>query len=158
MKVQLERKLTSCPSQLQCVVCHQRFAPGAIRSLLCSDRGLIQGDVCPHCLKLKASEIKQKIADYSYQLTQQLESDRGVNATKAIALRQQALELLSCAAEELTLPTVYDWLLKRIEIFAQDSQELEAARYGLSGCACGRQGFLQNKTRLRIRFEDDRSE
>lgn len=146
MKVQLERKLSSCPDQLGCFVCDQKFIVPTIRTLLCTDAGLIQGDLCPNCLKLKASGIRQKIRAQSGQLLKQAEQD----PTRSLPLRQRALELLSLAQEPLTLPSFYHWLSKRLEIFSQETQELESARLGLSrSCSCGK------RSRLRILFEDD---
>ena len=141
MKVQLERKLGSCPSRILCIICRQGFEALRIRALLYSDSGLIQGDVCPDCLKLKASGIKQKLRESELSLQAELEGSRVAS--------QQAL-LPECSAEAVRLPRFYEWWLKQVEIFSQESQELEAARLGLSSCHCGR------RSRLRIVFEDDR--
>lgn len=145
MKIRLERKLVSCPHHLLCMVCGQKFEARRIRTLLYTDKGLIQGDVCPNCLKLKANGIRQKIKEQSRLLMRQAE----LETSGSTFARQLALELLECSGEDLRLPTFYEWLLKRIEIFSQESQELEAARLGLSNCPCGK------RSHLRIVFEDD---
>jgi hypothetical protein len=61
MKIQLERKLPTCPARLRCVACSQAFEPEKIRSLLYDRAGLIQGDLCPTCCKLKANDLQQKL-------------------------------------------------------------------------------------------------
>jgi hypothetical protein len=146
MKVQLERKIPTCPEQLGCVVCQQKFTVPNIRSLLCTDAGLIQGDVCPTCLKLKADGIKHKMRERSGLLLKQAELDQ----ERSLSLRQRALELLAASQEDITLPTLFTWMGKRLEILAQETQELEAARFGTgNSCAC------RKRSRLRIVFEED---
>lgn len=144
MKVQLERRLPSCPEQLDCVICHQKFIVPRIRRLLCNDEGLIQGDLCPHCLKLKTAAIQDKLRQQSGQLLQQANHDRG----QSLSLRQRGLELLTLSQESLTRPSLYTWLSKRLEVLSQETQELEAARLGLQSCTCGQ------RSKLRILFED----
>ncbi|OUC16121.1 MAG: hypothetical protein B0A82_03415 [Alkalinema sp. CACIAM 70d] len=144
MKVQLERRLPSCPEQLECVICHQKFIVPRIRRLLCNDEGLIQGDLCPHCLKLKTAAIQHKLRQQSGQLLQQANHDRD----QSLSLRQRGLELLTLSQESLTRPSLYTWLSKRLEVLSQETQELEAARLGLQSCACG------HRSKLRILFED----
>ena len=147
MKIQLERKLAFCPELLLCTVCRQSFGVDKIRALLYSDAGLLQGDVCRKCLKLKASGIKQKLQEQSQLLMRQVE----FAGHQAVSLRQLAIERLQCSEEEVRLPRFYEWVLKQIEIFSQESQELEKARLGLSNCSCGR------RAPLRITFEDDQN-
>jgi hypothetical protein len=59
MKIQLERTLSTCPSQLTCVACSQSFKVGKIRSLLYDRTNLIQGDLCPSCVSAK--DLQQKL-------------------------------------------------------------------------------------------------
>lgn len=146
MEIRLERKLVSCPSRLLCRVCRQGFEARRIRTLLYNGSGLIQGDVCPNCLKLKASGIKQKMKEQSEWLIKQAAE---LEDSQSIPAHQLAIELLEGSQEDVKLPKFYDWLLKRLEIFSQESQELEAARLGLSNCSCGK------RSHLRIVFEDD---
>lgn len=152
MKIQLERRLTSCPDNLRCTACNQMFGVGQIRLLLRNDRGLIQGDVCPDCSKLKPSEVKQKMANRAAQLIQQ----SAQSSSEAVFSRQRALELLETSKEAIERPTFWQWILKRLEIFSQESQELELARFGLSSCACRSRwhNFSSKEPRLRIVFED----
>jgi hypothetical protein len=59
MKIQLERTLPPCPSQLKCVACARSFKAEKIRSLLCDRAGLIQGDLC--CTCRSAKDLPQKL-------------------------------------------------------------------------------------------------
>jgi hypothetical protein len=149
MKIQLEQRLPACPEQLGCFACTQNFMTPNIRSLLCNDAGLIQGDLCGHCRKLPAKAIQRRIAARSLSL--QLQADR--DAAQALQLRQQAFDLLLLSQENLTLPNFYTWLRKRWEILSQETRELETARFGLHeavGC--------RKRAGLRIVFEDETSQ
>jgi hypothetical protein len=139
MKVQLERRMSSCPNHLQCTVCGQKFETPKIRALLYNNQELIQGDVCSDCLQLKTDEIKQKLRERAHLLRQ----------IEQTTIQQQAIELFAAAEEELKLPTFYERWLKRLEIFSEETQELEAARFG--ACAC------RKRSRLRIVFENDQA-
>jgi hypothetical protein len=146
MKVQLERKILPCLDQLGCIACHQKFTVPNIRILICADTGLIQGDLCRDCLKLKATGIRQRIQEQSGRLLQQAEQDSG----QSLRLRQRALELLLLSQETLTLPNLYQWISKRFEIFSQENQELESARLGMNNfCLC------HQRARLRTMLEED---
>jgi hypothetical protein len=134
VKIQLERKLISCPAQLICIVCQQYFAVNRIRSLLYDDKGLLQGDICPKCLKLTANGIKQKILSSANFLNDQPNSSN----FQTISSQELALELVECASEDVRFPSFYQWLFKRIEIFSQESQEIEAARFGITNYRCGK--------------------
>jgi hypothetical protein len=125
MKVQLERKIPPCPDQLGCIACNQKFTVPNIRTLICTDTGLIQGDLCRNCLKLKATGIRRRIQELSGRLLQQAKQD----SMQSLLLRQRALELLFLSQETLTLPNLYQWISKRFEIFSQENQELESARF-----------------------------
>jgi hypothetical protein len=125
MKIQLERTLTSCPAHLACVACQQFFPTGKLRHLLKSDRQLILGDLCPPCLKRGAIHI---------QLCLREQANRSMapafnGGSLTIASHRQALEQLEVAAEAVQFPKVYQRLLKKIEIFMEESQELETARF-----------------------------
>lgn len=146
MKVELERKLTACPEQLHCVVCQSRFPSPRIRNILYNDRGLIQGDICPSCLKLKPQEIKQSLLQQSQQL---MKKATLIGGSAAIDSFKQALERQELAQEDLKLPTRYARGLKWLEVLSQETQELEAARLGMSNCRCGK------RSRLRIIFTDE---
>lgn len=130
MKIQLERKLTTCPAQLICIVCQQNFAVNRIRSLLYDDKRLLQGDICPKCLKLTANGIKQKILLSANFLNNQ------PNLSNCQTISSQ--ELVECASEDVRFPTFYQWLFKQIEIFSQEYQEIEAARFGITNCKWGK--------------------
>jgi hypothetical protein len=59
VKIELERTLSNCPSNLKCVACSQSFKTGKIRRLLCDRAGLIQGDLCSSCGSAK--DLQQKL-------------------------------------------------------------------------------------------------
>jgi hypothetical protein len=145
MKIQLERTLTSCPNTLRCAVCSQTFEVGRIRTLLYSDRRLLQGDICPNCFKLDAKAIKLKMR----QQAEHLLSQPALANSRSLAPQNLALELFEVSKEEIKFPAFYNWVAKKIEVFIQESQELEAARLGLSNCQCGR------RSSLRITFMED---
>jgi hypothetical protein len=145
MKIKLERKLITCPNSLNCKVCHQTFEVGQLRTLLYSDRGLLIGDVCPRCMKREVPEI-QRLLKQQGSLLMAPSQSRGA---QTIASYQQALELLEISAEEIKFPTFYQRWLKRIEIFVQETQELETARFRLSS------RIIEQRSRLEKAFEYD---
>jgi len=139
MKIHLERPLPYCPPTLKCIVCGNGFGVGSIRALLCNDTGLIYGDVCPTCVRSHAQGIRQKLSD---KLLGFLSQHRGCD--------EAAIELQELLQEDLHLPPFYQWWWKTLEIFAEETQELERARLGLSHCRCG-----QAKKQFRIVFQDE---
>lgn len=145
MKVHLERTLPTCPDTLRCKVCNHGFTVGRIRTLLIKDDGLIQGDICPNCLKSGSSAIRHRLKEQASQWMQQ-----EVNGRTSIAQYKLALEQMETAEEDIQLPWFYHWWLKRLAILSQETQELETARLGLSGCQCGKP-----RSRLRITFQDE---
>jgi hypothetical protein len=132
MKIQLERKLSSCPDQMTCIVCHEPFWSGNIRALLYSSNNLLQGDVCPSCVKLRASRFQQKLRNQANRLIQ----ESTVTPGKFQLLQDRAFELLETSEEPITYPTVFQWIFKRLETFAEESRELEAARLRSALCRC----------------------
>lgn len=145
MKIKLERKLINCPNLLNCKVCHQTFEVSKLRTLLYSDRGLLIGDVCPRCVKRQSLEIQRLLKQQSNLL---MAPSQGRGA-QTIAAYQQALELLEVSTEEIKRPAFYQRWLKHIEIFVQETQELEAARYRLSSYT------VEQRSRLEKAFERD---
>lgn len=145
MKVQLERKVKSCSDRLPCAVCGQTFNSPNIRALLYTNAGLLQGDVCPHCLTLNPEELKHTMRERAYRLMQLSESD----GKRFPSVEQLAIELFRTADEDVQKPAFYHWWLKRLEILSEETQELEAARLGTGQCACGK------RSPLRIRFEEE---
>jgi hypothetical protein len=130
MKIQLERKLSSCPDQMTCVVCHETFWVRNIRALLYSRNSLIQGDVCPGCVKLTPSRFQQKLRNQANRLIQ----ESTLTPAKVQRLQDRAVELLETSEEPITYPTMFHWFFKRLEIFAEESQELEIARQRSTLC------------------------
>jgi hypothetical protein len=132
MKIQLERKLSSCPEQLTCVVCHELFKVRSIRALLWDNHNLIQGDVCSVCMKLESSDFQKKLRNQANRLIQ----ESTIRSTSSNVLQSRAVEILETSEEKLKRPTIFHWLLKKIAIFAEENQELEAARFASYQCQC----------------------
>jgi hypothetical protein len=147
MKIQLERRSASCPDILRCTVCHQTFFPSRIRTLLYSDRGLLQGDVCPACMKLdkptfkrtlweQSRSIRPAAQDVIFKPVQELfqsgqdqsSQDQKSNQDNPIVkLRERAYELAELTQEDLKMPTWWHWVLKEIQIFMEEYHELKVA-------------------------------
>ncbi len=134
MKIQLERKLSACPDQMTCITCHESFWVRNIRTLLCSDNNLIQGDVCPECTKLSASKFQQKLRNQASRLVQ----IASTHPERHDIIQARAVELLETSEEKIRFPTVLQWLVKKIQIFSEESRELEAARLDIEQCRWGR--------------------
>jgi hypothetical protein len=133
MKIQLERKLSACPDQITCIACHETFWVRNIRTLLYGDNNLIQGDVCPECMKLSASQFQQKLRNQANRLVQVA----SIHPERHDVIQDRAVELLETSEEKIRFPTVLHWLAKKIQIFSEESRELEAARLGAEQCRCG---------------------
>lgn len=137
MKIKLDRKLTSCPDRLRCIICRQVFKVSIIRTLLYNDKGLIQGDICSQCLKLRAEEIKQRIREQAMLLMEIPE----LYSFSTISSQERALELLECSTEKVKFPSFYQWLIRKIEVF-QESGQLEATSPSLN-CTYAKRSRLQ---------------
>lgn len=137
MKIKLDRKLTSCPDRLRCIICRQAFKVSIIRALVYNDRGLIQGDICSQCLNLKAEEIKQRIREQAMLLMEIPE----LYSFSTISSQERALELLECSTEKVKFPSFYQWLIKKIEV-SQASGQLEATK-SIPNYTYGRRSRLQ---------------
>ena len=148
MKIQLERKLYPCRDNLHCTVCQQMFSVGQIRSLLHRDSGFLQGDICPKCAKLTAKDFKQKMVLNARILLQQA----NLQDSQTITLHEQALELLETSKEDVKFPTFWQRWLMQLDVLAQDTQELEAARLGLHS------DDDRQRLQRRLFADDDRSQ
>lgn len=137
MKIQLERALSSCPNQMTCIVCHETFWVRNIRALLYSKNNLIQGDVCPSCIKLTASHFQKKLRNQANRLMQESRASN-IAPARVQLLQDRAVEILETSEENIAYPTMFQWFFKRLEIFAQESQELETARQQSRLCECER--------------------
>lgn len=145
MKIRLEQKLSTCPETMTCTVCRHSFHVDNIRTLIYDNQNLIQGDICPKCLKFNSTVIQQKLryhADY-------LMHESTVHSAQRNHLRERALDLLALSEESIKFPTFLQWLWKRISILSTEIEELEAARFDLSQC--------DYETRLQLKnlFSDD---
>jgi hypothetical protein len=128
MKIQLERKFTYCPDHLTCSVCCQSFPVPAIRSLLFTDSGLLQGDICSNCYKLGSDGIQQTLRDRAILLKKHSEFYQ----SNTIAVHQRATELMTCAQERVKFPPLFQWCLKWWEFLTAETVELETTRLQLS--------------------------
>jgi hypothetical protein len=142
MRIQLERTIKSCPKKLLCTICGQSFQVGKIRALLSDNKGLIQGDVCSHCVHLKPSEIRNHLRDRASLLLQQ----PVVSESHSLATRERALELLETAQENVQFPHFYQWWLKQFEVFSEESQETATDQYF----------YGEERERLQKILDDDR--
>jgi hypothetical protein len=156
MKIKLERKLASCPNPMICVVCHHPFEVRDIRALLYSDHHLIQGDICPVCLRLKPALFQQKLKAQG----DRLRWESAASSSSSGILQARAVELLETADESIQFPTIFHWLFKKIEILAAERQELEAAKLGIGQCGCQRHlpQNTQKTPKFRILFTDEDSQ
>ena len=143
MRIKLERKLETCPSQLSCTVCRQRFEVCKIRTLLFNDAELLQGDICSECRDLNSSAIRLKMREQASLLMQYPE----LNRSNLLSARERALELLETSQEEVRFPTFYHWWFKRIEVFSEES-DLESTRLKLM--------HNQSGVRLQKMIEEDK--
>jgi hypothetical protein len=132
MKIHLEQKLSACPEQMTCIVCHDLFWTPNIRALLYDRHNLIQGDVCRSCLKLQSTHFQQKLRNQANRLIQE-----SIQIPQRFdALQDRAIELLETSEEQISYPTVFHWFFKQLAIFAQENQSLEAARFRTAACRC----------------------
>ncbi len=146
MKIQLERTITSCPKKLLCTVCGQSFGVGKIRALLSNNKGLLQGDVCSHCVRLKPSEIRNSLRDRASLLLQQ----PTISEAHSLATRERALELLETAQENVQFPQFYHWWIKQFEVFSGESNEPSVEQLGLQDF------YGEERERLQKMLDDDR--
>lgn len=153
MNIQLDRKLSSCPDQMICVVCYETFWSPNIRTLLYSNNNLLQGDVCPSCIKLRASRFQQKLRNQANRLIQ----ESILKPEKFQLLQDRAFELLETSEEHLTYPTMLQWIFKRLEAFAEESRELEAARLRSTLCRCEGRSPKINPTHSHLLATDEDS-
>lgn len=148
MKIQLERKLESCPDKLLCAVCGQMFRVRQIRTLLYSDRGWLEGDLCSHCQKLDRKKFKQKLyqrAKFFWKnshTANQVKNKQLNNETKDPSF-ERALEILVLAQEKIKFPNFIERCFRKMVILAEESSELEQARLGLSKCYCEQRKKLE---------------
>lgn len=146
MKIRLDRKLPTCPKKLLCTVTNTFFEVGKIRILLYADNGLLLGDLAPDCLKLSSTEIRSQLREQACALMQQEEAfDYDLDPSQS-----RALELLQAAQEDVKFPNPLDWWMKKLEIFSEESQEIEATRMGVSDY------YVLERSRLQKILDDDR--
>jgi hypothetical protein len=81
-----------------------------MRSLLLNDRGLIQGDICPECVRLTSDEIRVMMADHARLMLEQPKLYAYLPYPEEVAM-----ELFEASLEEVKFPSPYHWLVKTIE-------------------------------------------
>ena len=138
MKFQLESKLMTQSGQIRCVVCGENADSHSLRTLLCNDQGWILGDLCGACTKLSPPVFKQKLRTRSSALLREAQLTDDVESP----LGQLAQDLLAASQEALKKLPFFAWWLKKIEILAEETQELETARLASSSCLCRQRSQL----------------
>lgn len=140
MKIELERTTRFVPNKLSCAVCIKAFEVEPIRYLLYSDRGLLQGDLCQSCRKSSASAIQARIHERAWSLSQKTTQ----TPCEEVEIEEKVTEMLSLAEENIIFPTILQHWLKKMEIAAEESMELERARFGLNKCDCEKRQQLEH--------------
>ena len=157
MRIRLERKLSSCPHRLRCVVCDRMFESGKVRTLLHNDEGFIQGDICSECMKLSVETIQHRIRERAMLLLEETDDSGGTTFSP----QARAMELLDCSTEKVKYPQLYHWWLAQLEIFSRTS-DVKNVRPAIENWQCrGQSRKAQERSwreRLRIFFEKDESE
>jgi hypothetical protein len=132
MKIQIERKPNFLPDQVNCVACRQIFPVQRLLNLLYSDRGLLQGELCPECAKSNSAVIQAKIKEQAWLLLQNsqlLKSD-------SIFIGERASELLAISQETVKFPSFWQLWCKKLAVFQQESAELQQARFASNKGYC----------------------
>jgi hypothetical protein len=83
-------------------------------------------------MKLETSDFQKALRNQANRLLHEstLDPDR------ADLLQARAIEILETSEERIKWPLFFHWILKQIEIFGEETLELEAARFGASSCQC----------------------
>jgi hypothetical protein len=144
MKIKIERKPKFFPDQVNCVACHQIFPVQRILNLLYSDRGFLQGELCPECAKSKSAVIQAKIKEQAWSLLQNsqlLKSD-------SMFIGERASELLAISQETVKFPSLWQLWCKKLAIWRAESAELQQARFGTT------KGYCHKRQQLNYLLEE----
>jgi hypothetical protein len=144
MKIQIERKPKFFPDRAKCIACRQIFPVQNILDLLYSDRGFLQGELCPECAKSNSAVIQAKIKEQAWSLLQNsqlLKSD-------SIFIGERAVELLTISQENVRFPSFWQLWCKKWAIWRAESVELQQARFGLT------KGYCQKRQQLKYLLEE----
>jgi hypothetical protein len=125
MKIQLEQKSSNCPDHMICVACAQTFKVGQLRRLLTDDRSMLQGDLCSNCVHRSATVLQKLL---------KIQGKRLISSHPAAPERGQ--ELLAIATEPVQFPSLWQWLIKKMEVLAAETTALEQARFNTTPTAC----------------------
>jgi len=139
MKISTERTVNHHPQAFHCVACTQPFTTDLHRAIVYNDRGLIQGDICPQCSQLKASELQQKLHDRGTLLLRQ--SDKADKQSSE--LRDRAQELIQLSQESVKSPNFLQRWFKQMTMLSEETQDLEAARLGQDKVCCQQRSRLE---------------
>jgi hypothetical protein len=144
MKIQIERKPKFFPDRAKCVACRQIFPVQSLLNLLYSDRGLLQGELCPGCAKSNSAIIQAKIKEQAWSLLQNsqlLKSD-------SISIGEKVCEILVTSQETVKFPSFWQLWRKKLAIWRVESAELQQARFGLT------KGYCHKRQQLKYLLED----
>lgn len=144
MKIQIQRKPKFFPEQVNCVACRQIFPTQRILNLLYSDRGLLQGEICPECAKSNSADIQAKIKEQAWLLLQNsqlLKSD-------SILMSERVSEILATSQEIVEFPSFWQLWFKKLAIWRDASADLQQARFVLT------KGYFHKSQQLKYLPED----
>lgn len=144
MKIKIERKPKFFPGEINCVACRQIFPVQSILNLLYSDRGFLQGELCPECAKSNSAVIQAKIQEQAWSLLQNsqlLKSD-------SVFIGERASELLTISQETVRFPSFWQLWSKKWAIWRAESAELQQARFGST------KGYCHKRQQLNYLLEE----
>lgn len=124
MKILLERTPAYHPQKFSCTVCGNAIQADLRRAILYDERGLIQGDVCLQCTKLKPTELQQKLRDRAFLLLHQADEWDECSSERS----DRASELFRLAQEKVERPNILQRWFRQLQLLSEATQELEAAR------------------------------
>jgi hypothetical protein len=142
MKIQIERTPKFFPNQINCVACRQIFSVDRIRNLLYSDRGLLQGELCPECAKSNSTVLQAKIKEQAWLLLQNPE----LLSSDSTFIGSRAIELLIISQENINFPSIWQLWRQKLAIWRAESIELQQARFGSinsTECYCEKRQQLE---------------
>lgn len=125
MKIQIQRKPKFFPDQVNCVACRQIFPAQKILNLLHSDRGLLQGELCPECAKSSSAVIQAKIKEQAWLLLQNSQ----LLKLDSILMGERVSEIIAISQETVNFPSFWQLWVKKLTIWRKASADLQQARF-----------------------------
>jgi hypothetical protein len=86
---------------------------------------MILGDLCHHCARQNTSRLQGLLKAQGNRL---LAHDS--------TAQKRGQELLTIATESAQFPSIWQWLIKKVEILASETTALEQARFNTPACNC----------------------